>query len=218
MAEKKVSVNPGTLMAPLPSVMVSCSDGKEDNIITIAWTGIINSEPPMTYISVRENRHSFPMLKKTKEFVINIPNEDLVFAMDHCGCRSGKDENKFETMQLTKVYGDTVKCPMIAEAPINLECKVVGTKKLGSHVMFMAEIVGVHVNEELVQKTGRIAYEKAGLVAYIHGEYYGIAEKRLGSFGYSVMKPKTAKKLRSEGKKVGGKAPHFEKPDKKDKK
>ena len=207
---KKTSLKSGTLLAPLPSVMVSCSDGKEDNIITIAWTGIINSDPPMTYVSIKPSRHSYAMVKKSKEFVINLVGEDLVFAMDHCGCRSGKDEDKFETMHLTKEKGDIVSCPMIAESPVNLECKVVGTKKLGSHDMFMAEIVAVHVNDKLVQKSGRVAYEKANLVSFVHGEYYSLNPRRLGTFGYSVMKPKTQKKRKAEGKPSGGKKPHFE--------
>jgi len=211
---KKVSVKPGTLLAPIPSVMVSLSDGNEDNIITIAWTGVINSDPPMTYISVRPTRHSYPMLKKSKEFVINLVSEDLVYAMDYCGCRTGAKEDKFETMHLTKIPGDIVSCPMIKEAPINLECKVTSVKKLGSHDMFLAEIVAVHVDEKYVQKDGRIAFEKAGLVSFVHGEYYGLKDKALGKFGYSVMKPKTAKRLKAEGKKTSGKKPHFKKEEK----
>lgn len=212
----KISVKPGTLLAPLPAVMVSCSDGSKDNIITIAWTGIINSDPPMTYISVRPNRYSYPIIKKSREFVINLVGEDLVYAMDYCGCSTGEKEDKFESMHLTKVKGDVVACPMIRESPINLECKVVSTKKLGSHDMFMAEIVAVHVDERLMQKSGRIAYEKADLVSFIHGEYFKVKDKRLGTFGYSVMKPKTAKKRKAEGKPSGGKKAHFEK-NKKDK-
>ncbi len=207
---KKISLKPGTLLAPLPSVMVSCSDGNEDNIITIGWTGIINSEPPMTYISVRPSRHSYAMLKKSREFVINLVGKDLVFAMDYCGCRSGEKENKFETMHLTKIAAEKVSCPMIAESPVNLECKVTGIKKLGSHDMFMAEIVAVHVDSNLMQKSGRVAFEKADLVSYIHGEYYGMDPKRLGIHGYSVMKPKTIKKRKAEGKPTRGKKAHFE--------
>jgi len=211
MTDKKVSVKAGALLAPLPTVMVSVSDGKEDNIITIAWTGIINSIPPMTYISVRPERHSYAMLKKSREFVINLVSEDLVYAMDYCGCKTGAKEDKFESMHFTKIDADIVKCTMIKESPINLECKVTEVKKLGSHDMFMAEIVAVHVDEKYVQKDGRIAYEKAGLVSFMHGEYFGLKEKRLGNFGYSVMKKKTQKRLHSEGKKTGGQKPHFEK-------
>lgn len=207
---KKISLKPGALLAPLPSVMVSCSDGKEDNIITIGWTGIINTDPPMTYISVRPSRHSYAMIKKSREFVINLVGENLAFAMDYCGCKTGAKEDKFETMHLTKLRADKVSCPMIAESPINLECKVTGTKKLGTHDMFMAEIVAVHVDESLMQKSGRIAFEKADLVSYVHGEYYALQPKRLGIHGYSVMKPKTAKRRRAEGKPTGGKKAHFE--------
>lgn len=208
---KKISVDPGTLLAPLPCVMVSCSDGKEDNIITIEWTGIINTDPPMTYISVRPERHSYAMIKKSKEFVINLVGKDLVYAMDYCGCRTGAKENKFETMHLTKTPAEKVSCPMIEESPINLECKVTGVKKLGSHDMFMAEIVDVHINSNLMQKSGRIAYEKADLITCVHGEYYGLDPKRLGFHGYSVMKPKTAKKRKAQGKATSGKKAHFEK-------
>ena len=208
---KKVSVAPGTLLAPLPVVMVSCSDGKEDNIITIEWTGIINSEPPMTYISVRPSRHSYAILKKSREFVINFVNRDLVYAMDYCGCKTGAKEDKFETMHLTKMKADQVSCPMIAESPMNLECKVTSIKKLGTHDMFMAEIVAVHLDSNLMQKSGRIAYEKADLISCMHGEYYGLDPKRLGFHGYTVMKPKTVKKRKSEGKRTSGKKAHFEK-------
>ena len=208
--KEKISLKPGTMLAPLPCVMVSCSDGKEDNIITIAWTGIINSDPPMTYVSVRPSRHSYQMIKKSKEFVINMTSEELTFALDYCGCRTGAKEDKFETMHLTKAKGDIVSCPMIAESPINLECKVVSTKKLGSHDMFMAEIVAVHVDPKLVKKDGRIAYEKAKLVSYMHGAYFNLVDENIGLKGYSVMKPKTVKKRRAEGKATTGKKAHFE--------
>lgn len=207
----KKLLKPGCMTAPLPCVMVSCSDGKQDNIITIAWTGIINSEPPMTYISVRPSRHSYSIIKKSREFIINLASRELVFAMDHCGVRSGRDEDKFETMKLTRAEASLLSCPMIAEAPINIECRVKEVRKLASHDMFMAEIVAIHVDDRLMQNSGRIAYEKAGLVGYAHGEYYGIEPKRLGSFGYSVMKPGTAKKRRAAGRASGGSRPHWEK-------
>jgi len=206
---KKVSLNPGDLLAPLPSVMVSCSDGEKDNIITIAWTGIINSNPPMTYISIRPSRYSYEMIKNSKEFVINLCTEELTFAMDYCGNTTGSKIDKFKEMHLSKAKASIVSCPMIKESPLNLECKVTEIKHLGSHDMFIAEIVAVHANEDLIQETGRLALEKAGLVAYMHGEYYGLKTRRLGKFGYSVMKPKTAKKRRAEGKSFGGKSSHF---------
>lgn len=206
----KKTLNPGTLLAPLPCVLATVSNGTEDNVITIGWTGIINSEPPMTYISVRPSRYSYKLLKASREFVINIPNEDLAFATDYCGCRTGAKENKFEAMHLTKVKANKVGAPLIAECPINLECKVTGVKKLGSHDMFMAEIVAVHVDSKLIDKKGRVAYEKAKLLCYTHGEYFGLNPKTLGFQGYSVMKPKTAKRRKQEGKPSGGKKPHFE--------
>jgi len=212
MAKKEFAA--GAMLAPLPCAMVSLSDGEEDNIITIAWTGIINSDPPMTYISVRPSRHSYQMLKNSMEFVINLPNSDMVYAMDYCGCRTGAKENKFETAHLTKAKASKVSCPMIEECPINLECKVVEIKPFPSHDMFIAEIVAVHVDENLVSKEGHIKVNKADLVGFVHSEYYQMDTKKLGSFGYSVMKPKTAKKRRSEGKSTGGKKAHWKKEKK----
>ena len=207
----KKSLKPGDLLAPVPAVMVSCGNEKESNIITIAWTGIINSEPPMTYVSIRPNRHSYNIIKESGEFVINLVSEDLTFAMDYCGNTTGAKVDKFKEMHLKKAKGEIVACPMIKEAPVNLECKVTEIKHLGSHDMFLAEIAAVHVNEELLTESGRLALEKANLAAYVHGEYYGLKQRRLGTFGYSVMKPKTAKRRRAEGKSHGGKAPHFKK-------
>ncbi len=209
----KQSFKPGDMLAPLPCIMATCSNGKEDNIITIAWTGIINSEPPMTYISVRPSRHSYKILQESKEFVINLANTDLVFALDYCGCKSGSKENKFENMHLTKAKADIVSCPMIAESPMNLECKVTSIQTLGSHDIFMAEIVAVHVDEKYISKSGRIAFEKMNLISYVHGDYYTIDTKRLGTFGYSVMKPKTTKRRISEGKPAKGNKPHWEKKE-----
>ena len=205
----KISIGPGCVLSPIPAVMVSLSNKGEDNIITIAWTGIINSQPPMTYISVKPERHSYEMLKESKEFVINLVSEDLVFAMDHCGVVSGDKENKFKEMHLTKQPADHVSCPMIAEAPVNIECKVKDIIHLGSHDMFLAEILEVHVDENMQDEKGRIAFEKAGLVAYAHGEYLGLKTRPLGTFGYSIMKKKTAKKRRANGKAIGTKKPHW---------
>ena len=186
------------MLYPVPVVMATLGEGDEANIITIAWTGIINSKPPMTYISVRKERHSHPILSKTGEFVINLCTEDLVKATDYCGVKSGSDVDKFKEMGLTKEPADIVKCPMIKESPINLECKVTQVVELGSHDMFMAEIVKVHAAEELFDEEGRIYPVKAGLVAYIHGEYYPVKRTPLGKFGYSIMKPKTKKRLSRE--------------------
>lgn len=207
----KVTLNPGELLAPLPVVMVSCGDMEAGNIITIAWTGIVNSKPPMTYVSVRPGRFSHDIIEKSGEFVINLVSEDLVFAMDHCGSVSGAKEDKFAAMHLHKQKADKVACPLIADAPINLECKVAEVKHLGSHDMFLAEIVAVHADEKLMKESGRLAMDESKLVTWIHGEYFGVKTRRLGTYGYSVMKPKTAKKRRAEGKSYGGKRAHFKK-------
>ena len=195
----KTTFKPGTMLNPVPAVMVSCgSCPEEENIITIAWTGIINSDPPLTYISVRKSRFSHAVLEKEREFVINLTTEELVKAADYCGVRSRRDVNKFEELKLEKEYGDIVKCPMIAKSPVNLECKVQDVQSFATHDMFIAEIVSVHVDTKLLDEKGRFELEKAGLVAYSHGEYFGLAKRPLGKFGFSVMKPKTKKRIASE--------------------
>lgn len=198
MADNKKTFKPGAVLSPVPAVMVSCGDEKEKNIITIAWTGIINSEPPMTYISVRKSRHSHDIISKNGEFVINLVSEELTFAADYCGVKSGRDTDKFKEMKLTAIPGERVDCPMIAEAPVNLECKVKEVHEYPSHDMFVAEIVNMHVNEDLVDEKGKIDFAAAGLVAYIHGEYYGMKKAPIGRFGYSVMKPKTKKRINKQ--------------------
>jgi flavin reductase (DIM6/NTAB) family NADH-FMN oxidoreductase RutF len=197
-----------TLMYPLPAVMVSCGRGDEANIITVAWTGIINSEPPMTYVSVRPSRHSHDIIEKEGEFVINMTDENLVYEMDYCGCVSGSKVNKWEKLGLTKEAADKVSCPMIAESPLNLECRVVDVKKLPSHDMFIAEIVAVHADEKLMNSNGRLALERAGLVTLVHSGYHKCTRQPLGRMGYSVMKPSTKKRLAREGKRVSGAKPH----------
>lgn len=194
----KKSFKPGTLLCPVPAVMVTCGDETEKNIITIGWTGIVNTDPPMTYVSVRPSRYSHGLIEKNGEFVINMTTEELAFAADYCGVKSGRDVDKFKEMKLTPVYGDVVKCPMIAEAPVNLECKVKDVKRLGTHDMFIAEIVAMHVNEEIVDEKGKIDLASAGLVSYVHGEYFGLRKSSIGRFGYSVMKAKTKKRINKE--------------------
>ena len=194
----KKSFKPGEMLSPIPAVMVSCGSGGERNILTIAWTGIINSDPPMTYISVRKSRHSHDIIEKTGEFVINLPTEDIVTQLDWCGVKSGRDHDKFKDAKLTPLDCDVVKCPMIAECPVNLECKVVREIELPSHDMFMAEIVAVHIDEELIDPKGRFMLENAKLVAYVHGAYFGLKSRPLGSFGHSVMKPSTRKRKAGE--------------------
>ncbi|MBR5230212.1 MAG: flavin reductase family protein [Firmicutes bacterium] len=178
--------------------MVSCGEGEEKNIITIGWTGIVNSDPPMTYVSVRPSRYSHDIIEKNGEFVINMTTEKLAFAADYCGVKSGRDVDKFKEMNLTPVYGEVVKCPMIGESPVNLECKVVDIKRLGTHDMYIAEIVALHANEEIVDEKGKIDIASTGLIAYVHGEYFGLKKGALGRFGFSVMKAKTKKRINRE--------------------
>lgn len=196
----KVSLKPGTMLNPLPAVMVSCSDGEVDNVLTIAWTGIINSDPPITYVSVRKSRFSHQLIEKSGEFVINLVNEELVRSADYCGVRSGRNEDKFEKCNLTKLASDHVKVPIIKESPMNLECKVMEIKEYPTHDMFIAEIVAVHADEELFDEDNKIRLDLANMVAFNHGEYFGIKRKPLGRFGFSVMKKSTKKRLNREAK------------------
>lgn len=184
----KISWKPGNMLYPLPAVMVSCTDGEgQDNVLTIAWTGTICSDPAMLYISVRPSRHSYEMIKKTGEFVVNLTTKDLAYATDYCGVRSGKDEDKFEATKLTKAPAQVVKAPLIAESPVNIECQVTEVIPLGSHDMFIAKVVNVNVSDEYMDETGKFDLEKADLLAYSHGTYYDLGQK-LGTFGYSVRK------------------------------
>lgn len=187
----KVSFKPGTMIYPLPAVMVSCGETPEEyNILTIGWVGTICSEPPMCYISVRKSRHSHEIISRTKSFVINLTTKDLARATDWCGVKSGKDFDKFKEMKLTPIRATKVNAPMIMESPLNIECEVVEIKELGSHDMFIAKIVNVNADEKLINpKTNSFELEKANLLAYSHGKYYTIGEK-LGFFGYSVQKKK----------------------------
>lgn len=179
------------MLNPTPVVMVSCGPTPDEfNIITIAWCGTLCSDPPLCYISVRPNRHSYPILKERKEFVINLVSNELAERTDWCGVRSGAKFNKFVETGLTPVRGTHVKAPMIFEAPVNLECVVKQVIPLGTHDMFMAEIVAVHADESLFdKKTGAMHLEQANLVAYSNGHYYGLG-KIIGKFGFSVQKKK----------------------------
>jgi flavin reductase (DIM6/NTAB) family NADH-FMN oxidoreductase RutF len=197
----KIEFKPGTMLNPVPAVMVSCGDEKEKNIITIAWTGIDNTNPPMTYVSVRKERYSHDIIKRTGEFVINLTTEELAFATDYCGVRSGRDVDKFKEQNLTAIESKVVSCPSISESPVNIECKVTEIKELGSHDMFLAEIVSVSVDDSLMDETGRLCLDEAGLIAYNHGHYFPLKKKDIGKFGYSVMKPKTKKRLEAEKRK-----------------
>lgn len=194
---KKV-FKPGTMLNPVPVVMVSCGDMEKANIITIAWTGIINSEPPMTYVSIRKSRYSHNIVKDTGEFVINLTTEELARQTDFCGVKSGKDIDKFKETGLHMEEGEIVNCPLIKESPVNIECKVIEVKDYPSHDMFIAEIVKVHADDRLFDDKDRLCLDKAGLICYNHGEYFGIKESPIGKFGYSIMKPKTKKRLNKE--------------------
>lgn len=190
MSNQKQSWKPGNMLYPLPAVMVSCKRPNEKaNIITVAWTGTICTNPPMVYISVRPERYSYDIIKETKEFVINLTTEELSFATDYCGVRSGKDVDKFKEMKLHEEPSEVIAAPGIQESPVNIECRVVEIKELGSHHMFLAEVVKVHVKESLLDETGRFDLARAGLINYSHGEYFTQGNK-VGSFGYSVKKKK----------------------------
>ena len=186
----KIQWKPGNMVYPLPAVMVSCADKDgNSNIITIAWTGTVCTNPPMAYISVRPERHSYQMIRETGEFVINLTTKDLAFATDFCGVRSGRDVDKFAEMKLTKEPASVVSVPMIGESPVNIECKVTEVKELGSHHMFLAEVVAVHVDDTYMNENNKFELGKAEPIAYSHGEYYQLGEL-LGTFGYSVKKKK----------------------------
>ena len=187
----KTEWKPGNLLYPLPAVMVSCgANENEYNIITISWTGTINTDPPMVYISVRPERHSYDIIKKNKEFVINLTTEKLAYATDFNGVRSGRDFNKFTETKLTPVPARKINTVLIGESPVNIECKVTKIIPLGTHDMFIADVVNININENLIDaKTQRLRLDKANLLTYSHGFYY-ILGKRIGRFGWSVKKKK----------------------------
>ncbi len=177
----KETLEGSTTLAPIPAVMVSCGNMEKANITTIAWTGVINSEPPLIYVSIRPSRYSYNIIKETGEFVVNIPDEKLVWEVDYCGTKSGKEVDKFESAHLTKEASKKVSAPSIAECPINLECKLKEIKKLGSHDMFIGEVVCVNAKKELV-KNGKIDLASAKLITYLGSEYY-IADTKVGDRG-----------------------------------
>ena len=187
----KTAFKPGNMLYPLPAVMVSCGASPDEyNIITIAWTGTVCSDPPMCYISVRKERHSHDIIKRTGEFVINLTTEELARVTDWCGVRSGKDHDKFREMHLTPEKAQLVNAPLIAESPLNIECRVVEVRELGSHDMFIAEVVAIDAEESLIDKgTGAFQFNHAHPLAYSHGKYFSLGEK-LGGFGFSVKKKK----------------------------
>lgn len=184
----KQTWKPGNMLYPLPAVMVSCKEeGKKPNIITVAWAGTICSDPVMVSVSIRKERYSYDIIKKTGEFVINLVTKDLVYATDYCGVKSGRDVDKFKEMKLTPIAVEGVAAPAIEQSPLSLACKVVEVKELGSHDMFIAQVVSVTVDDKYMNADGKFELNETGLVTYSHGEYFELGEK-LGRFGYSVKK------------------------------
>ena len=179
----------GTLLAPVPPALVTCSDGERDNLLTVAWTGIVNSDPPKTYVSIRPSRFSHGIIKKSGVFAINLTTKDLAKATDWCGVYTGAKVDKFERCQLQKEPANEIECPILADAPVALECRVTDVISLGSHDMFLADIVAVDVEESLIDESGKLHLDRAGLAAFAHGEYYELG-RRIGTFGYSVAKKK----------------------------
>lgn len=192
----KIDFKPGNMLYPLPAVLVTVRDEKgEDNIITVAWTGTVCTNPPMLYISVRPERHSYKALKETGEFVVNLTTESMAKATDFCGVRSGRDVDKFESTGLHKREGSKVNVSVIEESPVNIECKVREEVPLGSHSMFIADVVHVTVDDEYMDEKGTFHLERSHPIVYSHGTYFSIGDP-LGTFGYSVRKKKRKKKQR----------------------
>jgi len=197
----KILWKPGTMIYPLPAVMVSCgSNPDEYNIFTVSWTGTICTDPPMCYISVRPSRHSYPIIRKNGEFVINLTTKAIAFATDWCGVKSGADYNKFDEMKLTPEKGAVVKAPLIRESPVNIECTVKEIKELGTHHMFISEVVAVNAEKELFdEKTGVFRLYDADLICYSHGKYYETG-RYIGKFGFSVEKKRKNRKSLSSAR------------------
>ena len=183
------SFKPGTLHAPLPAVMATVGTMENANIITVGWTGILSTDPPRTYISVRPTRYSHKLLEENGEFVINLTTEKLAYATDYCGIYTGKKVDKFAKCSLTKEEANEVACPLIAESPLSLECKLTEIIPIGTHDMFLADIVAVDVDERLLDKNGKLDLGRANLAAFAHGEYYELG-KKIGIFGFSAVKKK----------------------------
>ncbi|MEF9951465.1 MAG: flavin reductase family protein [Clostridium sp.] len=184
----KLTWKPGTMLYPVPAVMVSCRNNNIDNIITIAWAGTICTDPAMVSISIRKNRYSYDLIKESGEFVINMPGESMAFATDFCGVKSGRDIDKFSHLNLTKEEGTKVNVPMIKECPVNIECKLKDIIELGTHDMFLAEVIAVNVDESLMDENDKLNLDRANLICYSHGEYC-LVSKPIGKFGFSVKKP-----------------------------
>lgn len=194
---EKIAFKPGNMLYPLPAVMVSVADKEGNaNIFTVAWAGTVCTNPPMVSISVRPERYSYDMICQTGEFVINLTTEEIAYATDFCGVKSGRDVDKWKELSLTKQAAQKVSVPLIAESPVNIECKVRKAEKLGSHDMFLADVVAVSVDPAYMDEKGGFHLEAADPLVYSHGTYFGLGEK-LGTFGYSIAKKKASKKTKN---------------------
>lgn len=189
----KTMWKPGTFLYPLPAVMVSCGTMEKSNIITVAWTGVLNTDPATVYISVRPTRYSYKIIKESREFIINLTTKELARATDWCGVRTGAKVDKFKEMNLHKEKANFVKCPMIKESPVSVECKVKEIKELGSHHMFIAEVLAINADEKYINEKGAFDISKCDLIAYSNGHYYQLG-KKIGKFGFSVQKKKRRRK------------------------
>ena len=190
---------PGTFVYPIPAALITSGDMENSNILTVAWTGIMNTNPAIVYISVRPERYSYKLIQENKEFAINLTNKDLAFATDWCGVRSGAKYDKFKEMKLTKEKAEFIKAPLIKESPVSIECKVIEEKTYGSHTTFIAEVLSIDADEKYIDENGSFDISKCELIAYANGGYY-VLGKKIGKFGYSVEKKKT-KMRRQKNKK-----------------
>lgn len=190
----KTNWKPGNMLYPLPAVLITCGDHEENyNVLTIAWAGTVCTDPPTVSISIKPSRHSYNIIKRTREFVINLTTEDMVKAVDFCGVKSGRDINKFEATQLTIEHASIVKAPLIKESPVSIECRVEKIIPLGSHDLFIAEVIAVHVNPAFIDQQEKFHLDQARPICYSHGKYFGLGEC-LGTFGYSIKKAETKKR------------------------
>lgn len=191
----KIDFKGSVILNPVPVVLITSKNkASKTNVFTVGWTGTINTKPPMLYISIRPERLSYEYIKESMEFVVNLPSSDLVKKVDYCGVRSGKTNDKITEMGFTLKESTNIATPYIEECPVNIECKVTNILPLGTHDMFIAEVVGSHVNEDLFDEKGKIHFENANMLSYCHGEYFPLAKNPIGSFGFSVMKKKTKKR------------------------
>ena len=185
----KIKWRGGALLAPAPPALVTCGDMENSNALAVAWTGIINTVPPKTYISVRPGRYSYGLIKQSGEFVINLTSADMIKALDGCGMLTGAKVDKFKKFGLEKQQASEVGCPLVGQSPLSLECRVTDVIELGSHHMFLADVVAVDVEEDLIDPNGKLRLDKANLAAFAHGEYFALG-KKIGDFGFSVRKKK----------------------------